>query len=420
MGNREDACEIWYATSLNSLGNRNLLNTHTKGGPIVRINPREVHIKDPHYYEEIFASGTRKRDKDPAFVVTFTAPHSMISTTDHDHHRFRRSLLNPFFSKKSILQLSSVIEERVQKLMERFGESHENRSVLELDAAFAGLTADIIMQYCCGQSWGFLEDENFKNDFRNAVNEGVAYIHIFRFFPLLAPMLRLIPQRLLCQVQAGRASIYELQRWVYEQSIASVGPEQNQKKSTRTTCRTIFDALTDPAIPADERTLGRLQDEGLVILCAGTETTARALTLAAFHLTREPSMMLKLREELRQVMPTPNSPITWPQLESLPYLVGFAYFTYITLIFIINQTGIVNEALRLSHGLVTRLPRIAPTEALRYNDYLIPPGVTSQYISFSIRDTDTCRHLLAHRHILSISILSSSLIHTRLCLSDGC
>jgi len=41
----------------------------------------------------------------------------------------------------------------------------------------------------------------------------------------------------------------------------------------------------------------------------------------------------------------------------------------------LTQTGVVNEALRLSHGLVIRSPRVSPTEALIYKDYSIPAGV---------------------------------------------
>lgn len=40
------------------------------------------------------------------------------------------------------------------------------------------------------------------------------------------------------------------------------------------------------------------------------------------------------------------------------------------------QTAVINEGLRLSYGVTTRLPRVAPTEALVYKDWVIPPGVS--------------------------------------------
>lgn len=38
--------------------------------------------------------------------------------------------------------------------------------------------------------------------------------------------------------------------------------------------------------------------------------------------------------------------------------------------------GIIMETLRISTGIGGRSPRVAPTEALQYRDYVIPPGVS--------------------------------------------
>lgn len=46
---------------------------HCGVGPIVRVGPREVHIKDPDYYDDIYASSGRRREKDPA-VDSSAAP----------------------------------------------------------------------------------------------------------------------------------------------------------------------------------------------------------------------------------------------------------------------------------------------------------------------------------------------------------
>lgn len=40
------------------------------------------------------------------------------------------------------------------------------------------------------------------------------------------------------------------------------------------------------------------------------------------------------------------------------------------------KTGVVNEGLRLSHGMTARLARVSPNETMVYGDWLIPAGVS--------------------------------------------
>ena len=283
-------------------------------GPIVRINPRELHIKDPHYYDEIYAPASRKREKDPRFVNSIGTPYSMIATVGHDLHRFRRGLLNNFFSKKSVLELSPLMYEKESKLMRRFEKSHQDDTVLQLDDAFAALTADLISHYSWGVSSGFLEDEHFKNGMRQALNEISTIVHINRFFPVLGTILRAMPRWLLGRLRPGATAVLDMQDVVAQQSTA-------QMKSVMTSRKTIFDALSDPSVPPQERSPRRLEDEGLIVVVAGTETTARTLTLAAYYLYQNKTVLLKLRHELRSVMPTPSTEASWSQLEQLPYMV---------------------------------------------------------------------------------------------------
>ncbi|KAL8827605.1 MAG: hypothetical protein Q9191_003085 [Dirinaria sp. TL-2023a] len=306
--------------------------------PVVRINPRELHIKDPHFYDEVYAPASRKREKDPKFVGIFGFPYSMIATIGHDLHRFRRGLLNNFFSKKSVVELSPMMHEKESKLMQRFEKAHTDKSVVQLDDAFAALTADLISQYSWGVSSGFLDDENFKNDIRQALNEISTFVHVNRFFPFLGTMLRAMPRWLLGKIRPGATAVLDMQDLVAQQSTA----EKSTAKASR---KTIFDALSDPSVPPAERSPRRLEDEGLIVVVAGTETTARTLTLAAFHLYQNKRLLLKLREELRPLMPTPTT-----------------------------ENGVVNEAIRLSYGPIFRSTRVAPTESLTYKDLVIPPG----------------------------------------------
>jgi cytochrome P450 len=75
-------------------------------------------------------------------------------------------------------------------------------------------------------------------------------------------------------------------------------------------------------VPPQEKTLDRLEDESALLLGAGTETTARAIAVSMFHLIYNKDVGLKLREELKTVLKTPQSKASWTDLEKLPYQVS--------------------------------------------------------------------------------------------------
>ncbi|GAB1206208.1 hypothetical protein APSETT445_004890 [Aspergillus pseudonomiae] len=311
---------------------------HERYGPIVRINPREIHINDPHYYDKIYASGTQRRNKDAKYVSFTGMSLSSTSTIDHDLHRYRRGLVNSLFSKKSIRGLSHLVEEKVHKLMQRFEALHQTNEVVRVADAFAAMTSAVITHYCYGKSWDYLEDANLRTDVRKAVHDLSCRVHFNRIFPIFIATLKKLPLRLLRAIHPGRSVVPDIQKAIYEH------------------------------IPTEERSLQRLQDEGLLLISPGTETTARASTAACFHIASDEQMRTRLREERRTVLPSPTSQVTWSELEKLPYL-----------------TGTVNESLRLGGFLTARSPRIAPDQTLTYKEYTIPPGTpvsSSSYLGY--------------------------------------
>ena len=70
-----------------------------------------------------------------------------------------------------------------------------------------------------------------------------------------------------------------------------------------------------------------------------------------------------MKAELKTAVPEPDTTVALPVLEKLPYL-----------------NAVVQEAVRLSYGVASRLQRISPDKALRFTDscngkeWVIPPG----------------------------------------------
>lgn len=113
---------------------------HEKYGPIVRINPEEVHIIDGDFYDEIYTGFSRKRDKWTFFTNQSGLPDSAFGTPGHDLHRVRRATLNPYFSMSKVRSLQPRIEEVLDKLMVRFNEFQESEEPMSASLAYAALT----------------------------------------------------------------------------------------------------------------------------------------------------------------------------------------------------------------------------------------------------------------------------------------
>jgi cytochrome P450 len=126
---------------------------------------------------------------------------------------------------------------------------------------------------------------------------------------------------------------------------------------------TIFHELLEGDLPASEKSVERLVQEGNVLIGAGTETTAWCLSVITYHLLSQPPLLKKLQDELRAAIPDPNQLVRLETLESLPYL-----------------KACIQEGLRLGYGNSSRLQRSCPDKDIVFNDgekdWYIPPGVS--------------------------------------------
>ena len=108
--------------------------------------------------------------------------------------------------------------------------------------------------------------------------------------------------------------------------------QQQQKDISETEGRTatkaakrfhnLFHALLASSLPQEEKRPERMAHEGFEILLAGSDTTARTMGVAVYHLVANPEAGKRLQDELRSVMPNPKDVVDLSTLESLPWLVS--------------------------------------------------------------------------------------------------
>jgi hypothetical protein len=101
-----------------------LLNSETNAasqGPIVRINPEELHCNDPEFIDEIYASGGRVRDKYQHFLNSNAGAmmYSSFGSREHELHRMRRGAINKSFSRAQIRKLEPEIHDLAQSFCDK-------------------------------------------------------------------------------------------------------------------------------------------------------------------------------------------------------------------------------------------------------------------------------------------------------------
>lgn len=127
----------------------------------MRINPHEIHVRDPDWYNQLYTAGGRHRDKS-AWHQGRSGGNSIFGTIPHEHHRLRRSALNPFFSKASIAAIEPLVQDKVDRLCQALAAHVESGKAVELQTAFVALTLDVILHYAFGAPAGLLERPGFS------------------------------------------------------------------------------------------------------------------------------------------------------------------------------------------------------------------------------------------------------------------
>ncbi|KAH7115075.1 cytochrome P450 [Dendryphion nanum] len=338
---------------------------HRKYGPIIRVNPDELSIHDPEFYNELYVTESKRRTNAYEIFckgIDFDGAH--LLTTDHNLHRLRRKPLEPFFSRAGVQRLQPLLGEVAAKLETRIRQHAGTGKPIRLDHAYAAFSGDIIGSICCGgrdAEVHFLDEPDFAPDWYNVIHMLVRSLPFFTGFPWLIQIVSYIPESFLMWAMP-RAQVFGKFKTIAVSHIHTALSEkkENDLKGIKTDDRgSIFRYIANSDMPESEKSLDRLTKEAQVLLGGGTASTSRTIKFASFYILDRPELLRRLKSELGGVMAEwPERVPSWVELEKLPLL-----------------QGIIKESLRLSYGVMHRLPRVSPDLPIQYGDYVIPIGV---------------------------------------------
>lgn len=138
--------------------------------------------------------------------------------------------------------------------------------------------------------------------------------------------------------------------------MTSNGENQKQDRPSD-----MFQELLNSDLPAEEKSIARLTDEGIGLLGAGTATTSHIMSATVYHILANPDALQIIQKELQEIIPDELSPpALLSRLEQLPYF-----------------TASIKEGLRLSNVSSHRNMRIGVNRSLKFQNWVIPPGVAT-------------------------------------------
>jgi hypothetical protein len=101
----------------------------------------------------------------PSTALSNTPNLQAISTAPHDHHRLRRSALNPFFSRKSVAELVPAMTHAIDILCQRLQDACKTGELVNLKYIYAAVTSDIIDGYCFAREPTKVRERDFGKGF---------------------------------------------------------------------------------------------------------------------------------------------------------------------------------------------------------------------------------------------------------------
>ncbi|KAK7052823.1 hypothetical protein VNI00_004142 [Paramarasmius palmivorus] len=335
-----------------------LRDLHVKYGPVVRIGPNTLHFADADAYHDIYTHGQSFTKYKTLYSAGGQAD-SSVSFVDPQKARSRRTILNPLFSRRAILKLEPVIQERVDKLIHRLSAWPKNETV-NMSFAFKCISLDVISEYCFANCFNALDTSDFRHPSLCAIQELLPNLWKQKHFPILLKVVDLLPESLVLWINPGIRPLLDIKRTLATQVDRLLADNEALKAVEHAT---IYHHMFDPGAEKHDSTHRHVRptrkslvDEALTLIGAGSDTVGVTSTVGTFYALHNPEIARKLKDELLSVWPDPEGSMSLSVLEKLPYLTAF-----------------IKESLRLGHGVVSPLPRVIGSDAT-IGRWAIPAG----------------------------------------------
>ncbi|KAI0535109.1 cytochrome P450 [Xylaria digitata] len=336
-------CKIssaWFATYLAKRDAfRQLLHLHQKHGNFLRIGSNDLSTTHPKAVQAIYGPDSKCRKAD-WYDLTYPMV-SLQSTRDDTLHSKWRRVWSTAFGDRNLRDYEQRMTRYRAILLKAIGDSAGQS--IDMTKWFTNYSFDVMGELAFGRSFEMLETTK-ENEAIKLLNSGTFALG----FKLPIWFFRIV-----VGIPGATKDWWGFIRYCVSQL-------DNRMQAKRET-KDIMGSLLKPFNGQNPTGLDRalLEGDSQLIIVAGSDTTATALTIIFRYLAQYPHHIGLLRAEI--------DPLQRGELGE---------YAYIDLSNLKHLNGVINEALRLFPPVPTILPRLTPPEGLDIDGTFIPGNTT--------------------------------------------
>ena len=174
--------------------------------PIVRINPFEVHINDPTFYDTLYNFDRRLEKRTYHIrmslgnlswswnITKATTNSRSIDNVQHTgpyhQHNHRRRALTHFLTPGAIQQIEPLICLNIAEFCRRLCEARSSQQPASFSHLYRCMTADIITTFTLGESYELLQNPKESESFLRAFAFSFRLLWLLREIPYLSIAVR--------------------------------------------------------------------------------------------------------------------------------------------------------------------------------------------------------------------------------------
>ena len=366
------------------------MKLHAKYGVVVRVHPDELSFIGSSAWQDIYTA--RPQLPKPTFGVieTPSGVPSMGTIPDAETHGRQRKIISHAFSDRALLSQEYILQKYTDLLIDRLrAQPNLHDGTLDICSWYNFTTFDVLGDLCFAESFHCLETAE-NHPWVAAVFVGVKVgqlLTLFHHFPPLDTIVKwCIPSFVIEEAQKS----FTFTRERVDKRIAS--------KSERPDFMQYILQNNYPGGLSREE----VNSTTTLLVLAGSETSALTLTSATYFSLKNPPVMERLVQEIRQAFKSQEE-ITIAAVSNLPYM-----------------HAVIQEALRVHPTGPISVPRQVDRPDVQVCGMHVPQGVCSCLLEplVEVADRESRYELESHKRQPSdLHRISST--QTHIFQSDG-